>query len=324
MQDAETPAAAAGQATNPETPQPVGFDPKEVAKYLPAPDVQRAITAVMIRLIGVGVIGFGSTAFMLATRTEWGWFHAIGTAVLMGCVCVGIAWAISGRSERLKELLETHRRRNVLGYTGMFWYEGGALRFRPYENEKGWDGWTPRADPIRAIGPCPKCPLGREEQHRERYHHPYAMIPLGGGRSSLSSFKNAYDAVGGIYVNGAIGRCGICWKIGLVGLTPDGRDLLVTVTDATGASIQCSLRQAFTILTIADETAPKVGLDGALSAIIAIASKRMPEPMMAGLSDVIAVMDRELREIMEERDAAIAERKQPKTRRKSASDAPPA
>lgn len=313
--EAEMPKSGAG------TPEPQGRDPKEVAQYLPVPNVRRAIAAVVIPQIAVGMIGFGSGMLMLIAQTawEWNWFHAITTAVLIGCLCTGIAWAISERPERLAKLRATSRRRNILGYTGMFWFEGGTLRFRPYENEKGWDGWTPRPDPIRAIGSCPKCPPWKDE-HRVRYHQPYAMIPLGGRRSS---FKNEYDYNGSVNVLGTVYPSGAGWKIGFVGLSPDGSDLLVTVTDPTGTTIRCSLRQAFTILTVADQITPRVGIGEIFCALVAGAFGCGPEPVTIG--DVVAVMDRALRETMEERDAADAKRSRAKAaRRQSTGSAPPA
>lgn len=313
MQEAETPTTDAG-TPEPKAPEQRVLDPKEVVQYLPFPNARRAIAAVVIRPIAVGLIGFGSATLTLATRTEWGWFQAIGTSVLMGCVCVAIVWMISGRPEQLEALRATYRRRNVLGYTGMFWFEGGTLRFRPYENEKGWNGWTPRPDPVRAIGPCPKCPPWKDE-HRERFARPYAMIPFGGRRSS---FKYEYDADGGICVTDKAGRRGVGWKIGFVGLAPHGNDLLVTVTDPTGTSIRCSLRQAFTILITADQMTPKVAFGCGISALLSIALLGSPKPVTIG--DIIAAMDLALREFMAEHDTTA----NGATRRQGAGDAPPA
>ncbi|MDP3770685.1 MAG: hypothetical protein Q8R16_00095, partial [bacterium] len=192
-------------------------------------------------------------------------------------------------------------RRNILGYTGMFWFQDGTLRFRPYENEKGWDGWMPRADRQRDIGPCPKCPPGHEA-HRERYGQYYAMLPLGGWHSS---YKYPHNQDGGVYEVGRIGSLGAGWRVGFVGLAPDGNDLLVTVTDPTGSSTSCSLRRAFTILQIADQLTPKVGLAGIFGAIISSAFGGGRKSVTLG--DVFAAMDDELRGAMRDNDAAREE-----------------
>lgn len=308
MQEAETPTPETG-TPEPGAPEPRVLDPKEVAQYRPIPNARRALAAMVIRPSAVGLIGLGSTMLLLVVQAGWGWLAAIPTAVLSACLCAIIAWAIS---ERHDELLERYRRRNILGYTGMFWFEGGTLRFRPYKNEKGWDGWTPRPDPVRAIGPCPKCPPWKDE-HRERFARPYAMIPLGGRRSS---FKNV-DYDGGVHVVGTLGSCGCHWKIGFVGLSPDGNDLLVTVTDPTGARIQCPLRQAFTILITADQMTPRVAFGCGIGALLSIALLGSPKPVTIG--DIIAAMDLALREFMAEHDTTA----NGATRRQGAGSAPP-
>lgn len=296
MQDAETLTAPPGPTANPGLPQPDGIDP-EVAQHLPIPSPWRWHAPMVAKSLALALAIFAITEWWLLAM-QFGPLHGTVCAVAIASLCAVIFSSVYGPWQ---ERIAIFRRRNILGYTGMFWCEGGTLRLRPYENEKGWDGWTPNADPIRAIGPCPKCPPWKDE-HRERSHRPYAMIPLGGLRSS---FKHEYDADGGIYVAGKAGRRGVGWKIGFVGLASDGNDLLVTVTDPTGTMIRCSLRQAFTILTIVDELTPTVGLAGLFGALIAGALTGGPKPVTIG--DAIAVMDRELHDVMTAHDAAAAE-----------------
>ncbi|MBI4450298.1 hypothetical protein HY634_04515, partial [Candidatus Uhrbacteria bacterium] len=271
-------------------------------QYRPIPNGGRKALAL------IAAIPISAAIAYVITRIWCGANAPTGIRVLGACAAVLAVFAIldgtlrySLGNQRLLAWCREYRRRNVLGYTGMFWFRDGKLRFHPYENEKGWDGWTPKADGQRALGPCPKCPRWCDE-HRERYDHPYAMLSLGGWRSS---YENPYGQNGAVYVSGHLCNRGIRWRIGFVGLSTDGSDLLVSVTDPTGTTIQCALREAFTILTVADQLTPKVGLADFFGALIAGAMGLGQKPVTIG--DVIAFMGDDLRKTMTKLDAAQQE-----------------